>query len=364
MRLSEPHCIECCFSHYECNFSCHLDSTVHLSSLMASQAEIPTIEIPDTQYGPYQPDNQLGLEESQVMETQRDAAADPEAQIPYELNTNNKVDDDASEKKPSNEMTLDQQEQASDQQQQASDGKVATESEKDGAGPSGPCGSLVRSDAFLEEDETDLLEQAIVCKKCGMPLDLEESVVRGPRELWCKECNAIYTMLRRHQKWPPASFSALSEQQQQQFFVTCRKQKEDSKKTMFNYKSIRDTLIMSLSEEKINQKKVETGGTYLPISVYKKKGYICDEGFEARNPRMWSDGLNDWTYLLAETSINEAEIKNTIEKQIVEAERQIRKRKASEVAPQEIENEEQRSIVTQKTKVCDLISESDDEGHP
>ena len=41
---------------------------VALSSFMASQPEVPTIEIPDTQHGPYQPDNQLGLEESQVME--------------------------------------------------------------------------------------------------------------------------------------------------------------------------------------------------------------------------------------------------------------------------------------------------------
>ena len=79
---------------------------------------------------------------------------------------------------------------------------------------------------------------------------------------------------------------------------------------------------------------------------------------------MWSEGLNDYVYLLAETSINSAEIKNSIEKQIVEAERQIRKRKASEVAQQEIENAEQSSIVTQKTEVYDLISESDDEGHP
>ncbi|CAL1147244.1 unnamed protein product [Cladocopium goreaui] len=170
-------------------------------------------------------------------------------------------------------------------------------------------------------------------------------------------------MLRRHQKWPPSSFSSLSEVQQQQFFVACQKQKEESKKSMFSYKSIRDTLISSLAEEKINQKKVETGGTYLPVSVYEARGYKCDEGFKARNPKMWSYGLNEWTFLLAETSVNEAEIKNTIERQIVEAERQVRKRKAVEVEPhEEIANAEKRSTVTDKTEVLDLISDSEDEG--
>lgn len=325
---------------------------------MSSQAEVRTIEIPDTQYSSYHPDNQEGLEPSQVMETQRDAGADHDDVKPEE-----KVADDDAEKKENQELSEEQQLEKANLPdtvvyEEGSDGPVATS-----AGQSD--GSLVRSDAFLEEDETDLIEQSIACKKCGQFLELEDSVVRGPRELWCKECHAIYTMLRRHQKWPPSSFSSLSEVQQQQFFVACQKQKEESKKSMFSYKSIRDTLISSLAEEKINQKKVETGGTYLPVSVYEARGYKCDEGFKARNPKMWSYGLNEWTFLLAETSVNEAEIKNTIERQIVEAERQVRKRKAVEVEPhEEIANAEKRSTVTDKTEVLDLISDSEDEGHP
>lgn len=377
VRLSELHCFECCIGLYNSHVSCHLKSSVHRAScyycfvLMASTAEIPTIEVPETQVESYHPDNQLGLEQSQAMEPEQVVSADHEndAEMKGVQDTQQEVNEDDGEKKDGSELTLAQLQEKNMMPEtmdyeQGPDGTVVLGNEAaNGSCPEGACGSLVRRDAFLEEDETDLLEQTIVCKKCGMPLQLEESVVRGPRELWCKECNSIYTMLRRHQKWPPSSFSALSEQQQQQFFATCRQQKLDSKKSMFSYKSIRDTLISSLSEEKINQKKVETGGTYLPISVYKTKGYICDDGFKSRNPKMWSDGLQDWVYLLAETSINEAEIKNSIERQIVEAERQIRKRKASDVVPQAIEDEDNKSTVTQKTEVCDLLTESEDEGH-
>ena len=61
---------------------------------MSSQAEVRTIEIPDKQYSSYHPDNQEGLEPSQVMETQRDAGADHDDVKPEE-----KVVDDDAEKK-------------------------------------------------------------------------------------------------------------------------------------------------------------------------------------------------------------------------------------------------------------------------
>ena len=133
------------------------------------------------------------------METQRDAGADHDDVKPEE-----KVADDDAEKKENQELSEEQQLEKANLPdtvvyEEGSDGPVATS-----AGQSD--GSLVRSDAFLEEDETDLIEQSIACKKCGQFLELEDSVVRGPRELWCKECHAIYTMLRRHQKWPPKLF--------------------------------------------------------------------------------------------------------------------------------------------------------------
>jgi hypothetical protein len=87
-------------------------------------------------------------------------------------------------------------------------------------GSQGPISKqLVRQEAFLEEaeEEEQLLEASMKCKKCGLEVALTESVIRGPTELWRRECNSSYTMLRRHQQWPPACFASLSEEAQQTF---------------------------------------------------------------------------------------------------------------------------------------------------
>jgi hypothetical protein len=220
-------------------------------------------------------------------------------------------------------------------------------------------GALVRQNAFVD-DEDDINEFS--CKKCGLSIMAEECVVKGPTELWCKECHALYTMLRRHQQWPPAAFGALSHEQQVAFFAKCRQQKEEAKASNFNYKTVRNTLVTSLKEETMRQRRVEVGGTYLPLSVYEQRGYKVDEEFQKRNPYLWSNGLNDWVYMLAETSVSEAEIRATVEAQIVEAERNVKKRKAVEMTAAEADQAERKSTASQAlTEVMDLVSESDDD---
>ena len=59
--------------------------------------------------------------------------------------------------------------------------------------------------------------------------------------------------------------------------------------------------------QKLSEKTVSVGGVYKPRSWYEKQGYVLDDKFEDRNPCEWNAGLNQWTYLLAETAISEAE---------------------------------------------------------
>eukprot|EP00435_Cladocopium_sp_Y103_P043945 s1370_g12.t1 len=134
--------------------------------------------------------------------------------------------------------------------------------------PSSSGTQLVRQDAFLEEDEEEeALEQAMMkCKKCHLETHLAEAVIRSPIELWCRECNSIYTMLRRHQQWPPASFAKLDDAAQAQFWQRCKRQRDEGAK-QFSYARIRDTLCTSLAEEVRKERFVGCSGTYLPLSV-------------------------------------------------------------------------------------------------
>ena len=117
------------------------------------------------------------------------------------------------------------------------------------------------------------------------------------------------------------------------------------------------------TESKMQERRLDVGGTYYPLSVYRKRGYEITEGFEERNPRMWSEGLGDWVYLLAETSVHESEVKQTVEAEIATAERQVKKRKIKTVvddkAEKESEKVERPASSTSQPMVLDLLTDSE-----
>ena len=97
----------------------------------------------------------------------------------------------------------------------------------------------------------------------------------------------------------PSSFSSLSEVQQQQFFVACQKQKEESKKSMFSYKSIKRHTDLKPCRRKDKSKEGGDRRNVPPGLGIRGPGVQVRRGFKARNPKMWSYGLNEWTFLLA-----------------------------------------------------------------
>ena len=185
-----------------------------------------------------------------------------------------------------------------------------------------PAEGMEAADADVLDDS--ILELDAICKKCLQPVVPSDAVVKAPKVLWCRECNSIYSMLRRHQQWPPACFNGLSTENQAEFWSRCKKEKDNGS---FNYKRVRDVLVRTTTESKCKEKRLDVGGTYLPLSVYQQRGYKVDDGFCSRNAKQWSDGLQEWTYLLCETSVNDAEITKNVESEVAEAERQVKKRK-------------------------------------
>ena len=225
-------------------------------------------------------------------------------------------------------------------------------------------GPLRRLQVLSADDADEMMDMNYTtCKKCNQTTELQECVVRGPSEMWCKACNALYVMLKRNMSWPPAEFEGMTEVEQQQFFVRCQKEKELAKKSQFSYQRVRETLHRVMVEEQIRARKVAVGGTYLPLSVYRQKGYEIDSDFENRNPRQWSYGLNAWTYLLVETTIKEQDITNNVEKSILQCEKNIKKRKeVLEEGEKDQQQLEAKCAKTDATVVMDLVTESEDEG--
>jgi len=208
--------------------------------------------------------------------------------------------------------------------------------------------------------DSEIEETTRLCKQCGVAHPVLDMVERNPEQFICKGCHCITTTLRRHLAWPPREFQSLSLEEQQNFWLEAARTKAAGDST-FKYERIRDVLRQRLVTRKINASKREVGGTYKPLSVLRKKGYILPEGFEATAPREWSEGLNDYTYLLPEITVNEGEVKESIEETLLECERQVKKRK---VQPQAAAQPAAGSANAPQPICYDLVSEDEDEVKP
>jgi uncharacterized protein YajQ (UPF0234 family) len=184
----------------------------------------------------------------------------------------------------------------------------------------------VEQTQLVEDDAED--HSMHICRKCQIAIEVDDAVARGPDHVWCRSCNAIYTTLQRHQAFPPKSFSELSEQQQVAFWRKCLEQKDGK---TFRYTTLRNILVNKLVEETIKVRRLSVGGTYEPKSVLVQQGYDLSDEILQDMPKEWNASLRDWTYLLVKTSVNEESIFKTIDAQIVQAERLVKKKRHAEI---------------------------------
>ena len=249
----------------------------------------------------------------------------------------------------------------------ASDAK-GDDNKAEGAGAAAPaCMEVVpvqpKSGSDLDAD-SEIEETTRPCKQCGVAHPVLDMIERNPEQFVCKGCHCISTTLRRHLAWPPREFQSLSLEEQQNFWLEAARTKAAGEST-FRYDRIRDVLRQRLVTRKINASKREVGGTYKPISVLRKKGYILPQGFEENAPREWSEGLNAWTYLLPEITVNEGEVKESIEETLLECERQVKKRKVQGQGPAVATASASAASASAPQPICyDLVSDDEEEGKP
>ncbi|CAK9026880.1 unnamed protein product [Durusdinium trenchii] len=213
--------------------------------------------------------------------------------------------------------------------------------------------SLVLMDSPPKDEELS----KVVCQKCQMEVFVFDAQAKG-KTWWCKACNAINSTLRRNLTWPPPEFAALTTEEQVQFWQQCRAMREESTDGRLRYDRLRDVLVNSLTMVKTSELAKSSKGTYLPLSVYAQqlgclwhsKGYNTNQ-IQENAPQMWDPILQEKTYMLPVTSLQEKEVKQRIESSVAAAERSVRKRK--------VDHQPEAANVT-GAMIVDLLSDNED----
>ena len=205
-------------------------------------------------------------------------------------------------------------------------------------------------EALIESMPEESEDMEVTCKKCGRSVSILQTLARSDTSRWCLSCNALQTLLRRHMSWPPEQFSKMSEEDQKNFFLMANMQKDSEQ---FKYTRVRDLLTKSMVKSKVSETAMSVGGTYKPLSALIKKGYLLPDDFEQTSPRLWSEALKCYTYLLPELSIHNTEISRSVEEQILKAERAIKKRKLDDSKKDEKDKD--------GDFVVDLLSDCEDQ---
>ena len=112
-----------------------------------------------------------------------------------------------------------------------------------------------------------------VCLRCGYEVDPFRAQLKSKgaaKETYiCNGCNAKATMLSRTTNWPLPEFLELSQEEQQKFWRECHAQN--------GAPAVKALLTNTIVKSKSTSIEASLGGDYLPLSVWKAKGYDADE---------------------------------------------------------------------------------------
>ena len=212
----------------------------------------------------------------------------------------------------------------------------------------------------MKDVPSHLENSDVMCKRCQRWINILETVERSPKERWRRSCNSLVTLLRRQMRWPPRTFASLPLEAQTTFFQQAAQLHKDNPR--FAYQRVRDLLIRNLRRRNIERRTQSVGGTYKPISVHKQNGYNIPSDYDTRWPKEWSDSLQEWTYLISELTVNETQIQESVEEEIIQCEKQVKKRRnGTELEDGKKQKTEESTEALTGMDCIDLLSESDDE---
>jgi hypothetical protein len=168
-----------------------------------------------------------------------------------------------------------------------------------------------------------------LCRRCGDECKPEDQVKRSSHIVYCKRCNAAYTMLVRNLAWPPADFSSLSEEDQQSFWKACKEEvsAEGEGGGRLKYSTLKALLIKQVVARKIHSSKAEEVSDPKPLAVWKNLGWDVQR-IEKHGKKIWNEAAG-WLYEVPVVVKTRAVIMEQIESRLTQSEQQIRQKKRS-----------------------------------
>ena len=141
----------------------------------------------------------------------------------------------------------------------------------------------------------------LTCTKCDRPFEHDGKA----REKICKACISKRSQLSKmFGKWPIEAFSELAEETQKGFWQSDSKGKVGLQ--------VQLEIEVSKHYQQLERQKME--GTFLPLSVYRQKGY-SEEHIAAivlNCPSQFDSQLNEQTYKLSVCSISEEKVRGEV----------------------------------------------------
>ena len=147
--------------------------------------------------------------------------------------------------------------------------------------PATPASSGAEKDALAVEGfnwkELNMVPKNY-CQHCKMAVDPEcKKVVKkkGHAAFSCKTCHNITTMLYKKQDMNKVGFKDLSVEQTTDFFVKAGQLA--TQHGSLNWSKVKGLMIDKLSEAEVFRQTVAVRGKFLPLSVWKQKGFDVEK---------------------------------------------------------------------------------------
>lgn len=145
--------------------------------------------------------------------------------------------------------------------------------------PSGAAASVLELSAMSaqEAEETQVDPTTpVACVKCGVDCTLDSGAIVKSGSLQCKWCTNIYQIMYRHIGGVPDGWNDLDAEDQKKFFKSSQEKLKAIGKNG-RWACVKGALTTQLTHYHTEQTRTRINFEYLPLSVWKQRGFSTDD---------------------------------------------------------------------------------------
>lgn len=114
------------------------------------------------------------------------------------------------------------------------------------------------------------------CVKCKMTCHFSEGASKKGCGVQCRNCTNIYQIMYRHLGGMPDSWNGISPEDQSKFFKSTGSLIKSAGKNA-RWSLVKSALVTQLVEFHTQQQRTRISQEFLPLSVWKTRGFDCDK---------------------------------------------------------------------------------------